>query len=312
MATAKPAPTKTAAAAKSAAKPPKTGTALMPWEAEMKAAVTKQASAEKVVGGGFARIQIKSGRMYIDDDLIKEDEIDVVVLAAAHLNEWYDKEYDPQNPTVPACFAYSTPDMTDPEAEMRPIEADVGDIQLVDADGEAVSTCEGCWANQMGSADVGRGKACKNVRRLLVMTDDGLESAEELDKAEVRSIGIPVMSTRNWSKYLKDVLEADVGRPYFGVVTTISIAPDPKSQWKLNFAFKELINFDSELWEAMKKKTAQCQKDIVAPYPHQADLDAQKAQKASSKAPARGGKAQPMKPVGRAAQAMAKGKGSKF
>ena len=135
------------------------------------------------------------------------------------------------------------------------------------------------------------------------MTDDGLESAETLEAAEVRSIGVPVMSVRNWAKYVKDVLAEELERPYFGVVTTLSVVPDAKSQFKLQFAFKELINFDQALWDAMKKKTADCAKEIVAPYPHQADLDASKAAeapKSKSKAPA---KAVPMKPVGKVAQA---------
>jgi hypothetical protein len=281
----------------------KTGTAVVLWEQEMKAAAAKQSTAEKEWGGGggFGQIKITGGRMSIDGEYIKDDQLDVVILAAVHLNEYYDKAYDPKNPTVPVCFAYGDETLDDPEAEMAPIPDDVDDIQLMDAEGGAVANCTDCWANQMGSADVGKGKACKNVRRMLVMTEDGLESAEALDAAEVRSLGVPVMSVRNWVKYMKDVLSEQLERPYYGVVTTISVVPDPKSQYKVQFEFKELINFDQDLWEAMKKKTADCAKEIIAPYPHQADLDAAKAADApKGKGPV---KASPMKPVGRVAQA---------
>jgi hypothetical protein len=284
----------------------KTGTSVVLWEQEMKAAASKQSSAEKAWGGGgFGQIKITGGRMSIDGDYIPGDSLDVVVLASVHLNEYYATAYDPKNPTVPVCFAYGDETLDDPEAEMVPIEADVDDIQLMDQEGQPVSKCEDCWANQMGSADTGKGKACKNIRRLLVMTEDGLASAEELEAAEVRSIGIPVMSVRNWVKYMQDVLGAELERPYFGVVTTISLVPDPKSQFKVNFAFKELINFDQDLWDAMKRKTADAAKEIIAPYPHQADLDAAKAAEAPK---GKGPKASPLKPVGKAAQMMNKAK----
>jgi hypothetical protein len=108
------------------------------------------------------------------------------------------------------------------------------------------------------------------------------------------------MSVRNWAKYMKDVVAEELQRPYYGVVTTISVVPDPKSQFKINFAFKELVNFDAELWAAMKKKTTDCAKEIVAPYPHQAELDAARAAE-QQKAPAGkgkpGGKTIPIKPV---------------
>lgn len=291
MATAKKTPTAQAAA--TATKKP--GTAIVPWEQQMKAAAVKQSAAEKVFSGGVGRIQIRNGFMTIDDELVEGNSLDVVVLAAVHLNEYYSKPYDPKSPTVPDCYAYGDEAEDDPEATMAPSDK-VENQQMCDEEGNPVSGCEGCWANVMGSADTGRGKACKNVRRLLLSTEDALASAEELTGAEVRSLSVPVMSVRNWAKYVKDVLADELERPYYGVVTTISVVPDPKSQFKINFTFKELINFDQPLWDAMQAKVAECGKTAVEPYPTQADLDANKA-------------GQAMKPTGKAAQMMNKAAG---
>jgi hypothetical protein len=277
----------------------KPGTALVPWEQAMKAAAVKQSSAEKIFGGsGVGRIQITNGFMTIDGELVEGNCLDVVVLSSVHLNEYYSSVYDPRKPTVPDCYAYGDESEEDPEATMAPSDK-VENRQACDADGADVGGCEGCWANEMGSADTGRGKACKNVRRLLLATEDCLESAEALTGAEVRSLSVPVMSVRNWAKYVKDVLAEELERPYYGVVTTISVVPDPKSQFKINFAFKELINFDQPLWDAMQTKVAEAGKTAVEPYPSQADLDNNAAQKQ-----------QPMKPTGKAAQMMNKGKGA--
>lgn len=255
----------------------KPGTQVILWEEEMKAAAVKQAQGEKVFEG-FKRINIQGGFMMIDGEAVPGNELDVVVLAAAPLNEYYSTAYNPAKPTVPDCYAYGDPTADDPEEGMAP--KDVEDQQA--------ESCAECPLNVMGSADTGRGKACKNVRRLLVMPASDLEDgAEALKEAELRSLGVPVMSVKNWAKYVKDVLGEEVGRPYFGVVTTVSVKPDPKSQFKIHFAFKELINFDQKLWDAMKAKHNDALKAVVAPYPKQADLDAANAA-AQNNAPARG------------------------
>lgn len=271
-----------------ATKATKPGTAVILWEEEMKASAVKQAAAEKTFDG-VKRIQIRSGFLMIDNELVEGNSLDVVVIAAVHLNEYYSSAYDANKPTVPTCYAFGDETLEDPEASMAPSD-DVEDKQ-----GDDNGLCANCWANQMGTADTGRGKACKNGRRLLVITEDALESPKALAEAEERSLGIPVMSVKGWAKYLKEVLADQLKRPYYGVVTTIGVVPDPKSQFRVTFAFKELINFDAPLWEAMKLKTAAAAKTIVAPYPKQADLDAANA-KPAAKVPGKpAGKGTPVK-----------------
>ena len=233
----------------------------------MKAAAVKQAAGEKVFEG-FKRVNIQSGFLMIDGEPVTGNALDVVVLASTPLNEYYSTAYNPAKPSVPDCYAYGDPTAEDPEEGMAPSD-DVEDKQA--------ETCAECPKNVMGSADTGRGKACKNVRRLLLITEDGIESADSLKEAEERSLGIPVTSVRNWAKYVKEVLGDELQRPYYGVVTTISIKPDPKTQFKVNFAFKELVNFDQALWETMRAKHTAAVKAIVAPFPKQSDLDAQQA-----------------------------------
>lgn len=243
------------------------GTQVILWEQEMKAAAVKQAAGEKVFEG-FKRVQIQGGCMMIDGEAVPGNELDVVVLAAAPLNEFYKEAYNPAKPTVPDCYAYGDPTAEDPEEGMGPKE--VEDKQA--------DKCADCWANVMGSADVGRGKACKNIKRLLLTTPDELEDPKKfLKEAEMRSLSIPVMSVKFWAKYVKEVLGEQLQRPYYAVVTTVSVKPDPKSQFTIHFEFKELVNFDQELWDAMKAKHSEALKAIVAPYPRQADLDAASA-----------------------------------
>lgn len=259
-------------------------TAVVPWEQEMANRAARAAKTEKVIGA-TKRIGIRGGIMTIDDEPIEDNELRAIVLVGIHENQYYDKPFDSKNPTVPVCYAFSDPDAEgNPDDSMAPHEEAEG------KQGDDNGLCANCWANQMGTADVGRGKACKNVRRLMLITEDALESAEALREAEVRSLGVPVMSTNNWAKFVNKIND-EMSRPPYGVICKIKVVPDAKSQFKVTFAFEELVNFDQDLWEAMQAKVAEVSKEIVAPYPKQSDLDAQNAA--------------PVRPQGRMAQRMA-------
>lgn len=286
-ATKKPAPAKTSKS-----------TALVPWEEQMKAKAALKAKAE-VVQTGFKKIGTRGGILTIDDEPIEDNCLDVIIIASCHENQWYETEFNPNKATVPSCYAFSDPEAEVPEDQMAPVKEDVdGGPHAVDnPQGDDNGLCAACWANEWSSDPKGgRGKACKNIRRLLVVTSDAIESAEALAEAEVRGLNVPVMSAKGWSKYV-NMLNDDMGRPPEAVVTTIKLVPDAKSQFLVTFKFDTLVNFDQPLWDAMQAKVAEANKDIVAPYPKQADLDAMQPEK-------------PVRPQGRMAQAMAKGKGA--
>ena len=300
MATKKPAASKT--------------TALVPWEQEMAAAAAKQASKEKPAGISKA-ISIRGGVLSIDDNPVEDNELRVIVLASVHENQYYTGAYNPNTPQIPTCYSFGDPEADEPEDSMAPHP---------DAEEAQSEACANCWANEFGSADAGRGKACKNVRRLVMITEDALESADDLSSAEVRILKVPVMSVKNWGQYVRSKLGTEINRPHWAVVTKIKVVPDPKSQFKVQFSFEELINFDQDLYDAMKKKIVEVTEQATQPYQKPAEEPAPpprggrnakaqpmkpvgRAAKAQPMKPVgRAAKAQPMKPVGRAAQAMAK------
>lgn len=263
-----------------------TGTAVVPWEEEMKSSLVKQVANAKSTG--VRRIAIQGGILSVDDAPVEGNELNVIVLGAVHENQYYTQEYDPDHPTVPACYALGDPEAEDQEEGMAP------HAEAEDPQGDDDNMCAGCEHNQFGSAEKGRGKACKNIRRLMLLTEDAVDSAADLKSAEHRMLKVPVMSAKLWSNYVRDVLGTQVERPYFGVVTKIKIVPDRKSQFLITFAFERLIEFDQELWQTMKAKVAAANKALTEPYPKQAELDAMQAE------------AKPVKVHGKMASKMAK------
>lgn len=258
----------------------KPGTALQPWQAEMAAAAQKQAKAEKPINV-MGSIKFNAAGVSVDGDLVKGGVLRVVAIAALHENAYYPGRYDPNSPTVPTCYAFSERDAEDPESTMAPSD---------DVEDQQATSCDGCEQNVFGSADTGKGKACKNTRRIAVVSEDALASAEAMKEAEVRIMKPPVTSVRNWSKYVHDLAD-DLNLPTFGVVTEVRTVPDPKSQFKVLFEVGEKIDFTGPVYAALKAKIAEVEKTLRSPYPKQAELDAQKA-----------AQPQKMKPVGRVAQ----------
>ena len=99
----------------------------------------------------------------------------------------------------------------------------------------------------MASADTGKGKACGNVRRMILTTEDALESAEAMLNAEARSLKVPVMSVKNWVNFMH-AIDEEMQRPSYGVVCKIKGVPDQESRWQVQFSFGELIDFDADLY----------------------------------------------------------------
>lgn len=230
--------------------PKRKGGAVVVWQEQMAAAAKAQASKEQVTGS-FKSVNTRGGILSVDDTPIKNNELRCIVLASAFENQHYTGPFNPNELTVPACFALSL----DGEG-MAPHE---------NSQEPACESCDACEMNVMGSADTGRGKACKNIRRLLLVTEDALESPEAMAEAEARMLKVPVTSVKNWSKYVNKLAE-DVERPSWGVVTLVSVVPDAKTQFKVLFSMEELIEFDQATYDAMQNKIADLEKEIVAPY----------------------------------------------
>lgn len=282
------------ATAKKAAGPvSKTSTsrALTLWEQKMADAAVKSSKAEKAVSG-LKGISTRNGILSVDEQPVPGNEMDVVILVAVHENQYHTKPFDPNTPQIPDCYAFGDPAADDPEGTMAPHE------ESADPQGDDNGLCANCWANAMGSAAQGRGKACKNVRRLALVSADSLASAADLADTEIRVLKVPVMSVKGWALYVRNTLAEELKRPAWGVVTTIKVVPDAKSQFRVTFAFKELIDFDDDLYAALEKRIAEVTPQLTAPYV--------KMEEAPPPPPRGRPTAAPLKPQGRAAEAMAR------
>jgi hypothetical protein len=193
---------------------------------ELEKLAAAQVEAEK--SGGPVFLSTKGGVLSYKDNPIAGNSIDVVVLASPVERLFYKSRYDPTKPEAAACFALG-PTLSD----LKPNAASPEPQH---------SSCVGCPRDQWGSSLAGgKGKACAEKRRLLIMTADSIVDADSVKIAEVAALRTPVTSVKPFATYLQTIAST-TKRPLSSVVTKISIVPDPKSQFKLQFSFVKVID----------------------------------------------------------------------
>lgn len=228
----------------------KPGTEVVDWEKQMAQDAEIAAGAQRSSGGGGKFFSLKSGVLSFDDNPLPGNQMAVIILADIMENSWYDGPYDPSTPASPKCFAFGHSEEA-MEPHVRVDEDDYFERQH--------AQCSGCPRAEWGSAPTGRGKDCKNVMRLALIPagiykgkGSGRNQTFELEmiddvahfaKAEAAYLKVPVMSVKNYSKYVKQ-LAADMRRPPHGVVTNIYVEPDPKSQFAVKFEVLDTVDSD--------------------------------------------------------------------
>jgi len=185
---------------------------------------------------GTAFLSTKSGVLTYRGNPVANNALDCVILAGPIERLYYDSRYDPTKTVGPKCFAIATA-----ATGMAPSDA---------SEGKQHTTCEGCPQNEWGSsANGGKGKACRETRRLLILPADSIASASAVEAAEVVALRPPVTSIRNYTTYIQTIA-ATLRRPTLGVVTTLAVVPDAKTQFKVTFTMKSVVQ-DADVVNAL-------------------------------------------------------------
>ena len=152
------------------------------------------------VDDAFFRITTQGGRFKVGDQLIGKDGIEFagVIVREIPVNIYFEKPFDPANPTPPDCWSLGglKPDVS--------VEAPQN------------SSCAACKQNQFGSGigpdgKPSKGKACGNTRRL-VLKVAGLDM--------LATLSLPPTSKKPFNEYLKGLSASKV--PVFALETVFS------------------------------------------------------------------------------------------
>lgn len=251
-------------------------TALANWEEELAKQAEAAAEQEASTGGGQF-FSLRGGTLSLNDAPLPNNEVAVVIVDSILENAYYDSDYDPDNPSGPTCYAFGRD-----EDEMGPDPANVEKPQS--------ELCSECPMNEWGSADRGRGKACRNRRRLALVPagdfdrDGGFEPYEDPEhflKAEVAYLALPPTSLNSFGSYVKQLAGA-LRRPPHAVFTRVAVVQDAKSQFKVTFENLGLV--PNELIPPLMQRNEEVKSLIEFPYPKQEAKPTKPARGGSKKA----------------------------
>jgi len=222
------------------------------WEEEL-AKLAADASETEYGGGSF--ISTQAGQLSINGEDVKDNKLNVVIVDYIYENIYYGEKFNPKVKKPPLCFALNREqDQLAPHPEsLKPQAPD----------------CAHCPQNVFGSDPEGDGKACKNIRRLGLISSDITPDA--VPGTEVLYLKTPVTSTKAWGIYVK-TLNSMFSRPPFGVVTQISTVPHKQHQYHLTFTPIGLLE-DAMLEPVMEKRDV-VMDSIAFPYQKPAEAEA--------------------------------------
>lgn len=129
------------------------------------------------------------------------DPIEVVVLDFVSSNQYYDRDYDADNPCPPACFA-----LGDDPRELVPSD---------NSPAKQSEDCQSCPMNQFGTAKTGGGKACTNGRLLAVVPPDAHE------ETPIWLLRVSPSSLKSFDGFVRSTASS-LALPPVGVVVTVS------------------------------------------------------------------------------------------
>lgn len=229
-------------------------TAVVSW-ADKLAGFAKEAAKEERAAGTM--VTCRAGQLMVAGQPVAGNKLLVVIIGSLFENALYTDDYDPDAPKSPTCFAFAKAEEDlAPHPESGHPEHD---------------KCKGCVHNEFGSAAKGKGKACKNIRRLAMIAASPLD-AETVKSGDVALMKLPVTSGKEWAKYVQ-TLSAVHKRPPFAVITELGAVPDPKTQFKITFTFKGYV--EEELLGTLVERHESSYDLMAVPYAPNSDVQAE-------------------------------------
>ena len=199
-------------------------------------------------GLGAAFLSTKGGVLTYRGNPITGNKLQCVIISAPIERLYYDARYDPTKLVGPKCFA------------IAPVATGMAPSDR--AEGKQHDTCEGCPKNEWGSSPTGgKGKACRETRRLLLIPADSITTVDAVRVAEVAALRPPVTSLKNYSTYVQTVA-ATLRRPPLAVISEIAVVPDAKTQFKVTFSLVKAIDDMDVIKALMERSETEVQRAI--------------------------------------------------
>lgn len=225
------------------------------WEAELARYAKKQSTAEATATSGGNFISLRPGKMIYKGVEATGGKMNLVILGQIIDRHYYLDDYSPSAPVSPVCFAFGE---FDEDGKLGPLEPHN------DSHEKQCEDCAHCEWNQFGTAKMGKGKACRECRRIAVISEGDLGNPG----AEIALLKVPITSVKRLRAYVKSLTDG-MGKPTFAVVTEVSCHQDDKTMLRVEFEAKAAV--PPEALPAIFDMLDRAHAELVTPYqPYQA------------------------------------------
>ena len=222
------------------------------WNAQVKAAASKQVTAAAVLGSNNAQISFRAATLSIGGMQQRNNVADMIILAIMHERAYYKGKFDPDNPRSPVCYAYGQVD--DGALPVAPHEASTD---------KQNATCKGCPNAEWASADVGRGQACRQHFKFVGVQVTKATTPAEIEQAPIYTGRIPPTSLKAASAWLSFLEVADAAS--FSKLTQLEVKPSTKSIFTVHL---EPGNDIPRQWQgAVLGRLEEARRLIALPFP---------------------------------------------
>lgn len=232
------------------------------WEKELAEQARIAAEMEASAAGGQF-FSTRGGVLSWNETPLPASSMVVVILDHVLENVFYEGDFDPENPSQPVCFAFGRDALT-----IKPHEV------VVKNGSDQHDFCQGCPQNQWGTADKGKGKACRNTRRLALIpageinpkTGDVAKIFEDpahYENAGVGYLKLPVTGVKAFANFVQSV-SATFGRPPHGIISRIRVNSHPKNQ--LEVIVEPYDKCSNDIMPVLMRRHKETQALIEFPY----------------------------------------------
>lgn len=226
-----------------------------PWEKALREKARVARAAETL---GVPRISHSSGVLTLNEKRVEGNRLQVVILGIVYAKQWFKERYVQGASDTPGCYAFGK-------------ESDKGLIPHAQVPEKQSESCDTCEHNQFNTAEVGRGKRCSDVRRLLVLlaTDLQKDGEEETNKAIAKAqhyqITVPAGSLKGFGKFLAGLNGVTPHGAMEEAITEITCTGNPGKAYTVDFTYLDTV--PAQAMPALMKRGEAAWDLLSQPFP---------------------------------------------
>lgn len=220
--------------------PAKPGTTVLSIQEQIAAQIARQNETAQGLRSSGSFISFKNAQLKVDGISIPENQLNVRVLAALSERAWYAKDFDADAVQVPDCYALDN------------------DVPHELSANPQSGSCAECPHNKWGSATRGKGKACRESARVIV-----IPANVPLASAQMYTAKVPVTSLATVTSFTSRCGQANKLMGEF--VTKLSVTEDKKTFFKVHLTPVE-VTAEMDM-AALLKCQDEAYQLAMTPYP---------------------------------------------